>query len=1321
MMNPPRRAGFTSGSPHRAWLWVFLFLSLGQGVLALDPSTPIAQYRSRTWKQRDGLPQNSAVAIAQDADGYLWVATFGGLSRFNGHDFLTFKSAVQRGFPTDRTISLLAEPRGGLWVGTEDHGATIFRGMGFRPLPPFENLDILHAICIVQGRPGQIFIGTNDGLFELREGTPARRWSSKDGLPDREISALAYDRDGGLWMGTTNGVYLLKEGTLKRIPGEIPEGAIVYSLLHRRDGSLWIGSKDGLFRMEGGTIRKVPVGHPEPVGDVLRLLEDREGSLWVGHRGGGLCRIAGEKVERYTSADGLPSDSVIALFEDREGSLWVGTDGGGLHQLNNSRVLAFGSPKIPLGSPVRCIAEDGSGGFWIGTRGEPFRGLAHLTSKGVEFLSDQDLAKIPGILSLYRSRSGTLWIGCEEIGVRLLKDGAFSKGPALPLESSDVLSFAEGPGGKLLIGTIRGLYEVDSEGAIPRAVPGTEAFKIQSILVSDGTTWLGTMNGLVALSPSGIRRWDRANGLGSNNVRALYRDAGGTLWVGTYGAGLYRLAGERPLHFGPESGLLASTVSSLAESPDGRLWMTDNDGIFAVPRRQLDALAGGETSPLEVTHLTEEDGMLVRECNGGSQPAGLLTSGGDFVAATINGIVLVRPEKAYPNPFSPPVHIEGLLVGGRAMALGEKILLPPSARGIEIRYAALSFVDPAGVRYKIRLEGSDRGWIEAGSLSEAHYTELRPGRYRFRVIAANASGVWNEKGATLDFRVLPHFYETWWFLGLSGAATLLAIFTAFRFRTGVLRRRGVVLETVVATRTAELQESREGLERKVEERTAALVSAREALEDQLEETRTGQRALEESEERFRSVFDNAPVGIFKADPEGVLVMANHTLATIVGAAAPSHLVGMNICRELCHVGKEPGSCLPAHASDATPYIHEVDWTRFDGGLLRVRIHVKPSRSAPDGSIHFEGAVEDITAIRFAQERVHILETAIETMDLGFTITDRDHRVLYCNLAEARMHGLTVEEVMGQPSRELGIASQHHDLDWRELKEPRVFRREGFNRRKNGAIFPVYLTSIPVLDQGGEPFCLVTSCQDLTEAKKRDSQLQEALREAVVGKLAAVVAHQVNTPLAAMKTRLGMLREDAGDDEGAQRSLDSLMKQVDKVAQTVRALLGFVRQRSLTEETTSLQEIIGSVARLFDGVFLSRGIHLEVALPEEPLRVQANAADIQEVFLNLFENHREALGRGNRVRISGGASGGDVVIRVEDDGPGLGPDPEKVFQPFYTTKTQGTGLGMPICRNICAGCGGTIVAENRSQKEGGGARFVITLPLSVRRTPEEKTP
>lgn len=231
-----------------------------------------------------------------------------------------------------------------------------------------------------------------------------------------------------------------------------------------------------------------------------------------------------------------------------------------------------------------------------------------------------------------------------------------------------------------------------------------------------------------------------------------------------------------------------------------------------------------------------------------------------------------------------------------------------------------------------------------------------------------------------------------------------------------------------------------------------------------------------------------------------------------------------------------------------------------------------------------------------------------------------------------------------------------------------------------------------------------------ERNRAAETLAVAQRQAALGRLSGVVAHQVNTPLAAIKARLSLLRDDPETGTAAEPSLAVIDRQVDRIARIIRVLLGFVRQRELGDDNPDITTVVQSVVELFAEAFRAKGVMLAVVLPSTPLRVHAPIDDLQELLLNLIENAREAVPTGGHVSIVVRGEQDRLLLLVEDDGPGLGDSPEQLFQPFFTTKTTGTGLGLAISRRIAEALGGSLTGENRFA-DGRGARFVLVLPLS----------
>jgi len=235
-------------------------------------------------------------------------------------------------------------------------------------------------------------------------------------------------------------------------------------------------------------------------------------------------------------------------------------------------------------------------------------------------------------------------------------------------------------------------------------------------------------------------------------------------------------------------------------------------------------------------------------------------------------------------------------------------------------------------------------------------------------------------------------------------------------------------------------------------------------------------------------------------------------------------------------------------------------------------------------------------------------------------------------------------------------------------------------------------------------------RDLTEFKEIEDKLASAERQAIIGRLAGTVAHEINNPLAAMKAHLKLITKKYTEDEETVLELKILSDQIDRIARTVRLLLDFSRQRNMSKEIFQLSDIIRTVAALFEQSFKEKGIKIELNISNNLPSITANPDQFQELMVNLFENARDALSKNNRLNISVISNGKSLIITMEDDGPGLGEKPERIFEPFYTTKPYGTGLGLTIVRKICESAGGKITAKNRFEDEHG-ASFRIELSVS----------
>jgi signal transduction histidine kinase/ligand-binding sensor domain-containing protein/CheY-like chemotaxis protein len=788
-----------------AWLWP-------AEALALDPAKALTQFTHSAWLMEDGLPQNSVRAIAQTADGYLWLATQAGIVRFDGVRFTVFNTTNTPALTSSNVLALLTARDGSLWIGGYG-GLTRLKGGTFTTYTTRDGLahDVVYALC--EDRQGNLWIGTQGGgLSRWRDGR-FTTLSTKDGLSNNFVRAIHEDRRGDLWVGTDGGglnKWSAAQFTVFRKPQGLSSD-IILSIGEDRQGNLWVGTFDGgLSRGRDGRFTTYAAKEGLPSNAVYAISEDRDGSLWVGTHGGGLSRWDGARFTSLTTEYGLADGGVRAIREDREGSLWIGTAGGGLHRIKDGTFTTFTTQEGLSSNLVYPVYEDRAGDVWIGTED---RGLNRLSGGRVStYTTRQGLAN-DHVWSIEGGRDGSIWLGTGG-GLSRLKNGRFTNVTVREGLSSDMVwALHEGRDGSLWIGTSGGGLNRLKEGRVDvftarDGLPDTSVRAIQEDAA--GTLWIGTSNGGVArLSQGRFTTVTAKDGLSSNVVRSLYIDQQGTVWIGTLG-GLNRLKNGRITAYLTQHGLFDDGIWLILEDGQSNLWMSSPRGIFRVSKQDLNDFADGRITSIASVAYDKADGLKSSQGVGGSQPVGWKSRDGRLWFSTFQGVTVVDPQRMSTNALPPPVVIEEILVDGEALAADSRV--PAGREKFEFHYTGLSLLAPERVRFKYMLEGVDRQWIDAGTRRVAYYTNIPPGDYRFRVLASNNDGVWNETGAARRFSLAPYFHQTYLFAALCAGAALMLVGSVYLLRVRHLTSRQAELEKTVDERTRQLQDAKAAAE-----------------------------------------------------------------------------------------------------------------------------------------------------------------------------------------------------------------------------------------------------------------------------------------------------------------------------------------------------------------------------------------------------------------------------------------------------------------------------------------------------------------------------
>ena len=766
-----------------------------------------SSWLARSWQTDEGLPDNNVSGVTQTPDGYVWVATFGGLLRFNGARFEEFSTVHLEAVPNRVIRAMHQDRQGRLWLAMDQGPLLCADAKTVAVFTQNQGLPRARVSAMAEDNLDRLWVAYGSRLYTISGGkvTPV---DAVEGLPSSGNWWLASATEGGLWCARSNQLALFSRGAWQHVrefeqpvsqvgscrqggawvcagaqvfklngAGELgqqtqlPDTFRVRILFEDRTGALWIGTAaDGLWRWSQGVREPVSTSHSE----INCLSEDREGNIWAG-TGGGLDCLRPRALDLFGKEAGLPFEFVSSVCQDTEGWLWVVTQNGLLARGRAEEWHPLTAAEGWPGGNVSCVLADAKDGVWIGTRD---RGLQQLRQGTFREWRRRDGLGSESVRSLLQARNGDLWVATDSPSrLRRLRDGRF-RTLGMPGEVRYLRALAEG---------------------------------------ADGTIWAGTSDGQLLraegdrLVNETVYPEERAV-----SIRTLHTTPDGSLWIGYAGWGVGRLRAGRYSRITSAQGLFDDYVSQIVSDDRGGLWMTGNHGLFQVRLEELLGVAEGRANHVRSIVYGRSEGLPSLQPACENSPVTSRAADGDLWFATHNGLLRVRPADIRDNPAPPPVLLERVTVDDQVIARFDShapltppaqagaldlrtrdtpLRLPPGHRKLEFEFTALSYSSPENVHFRHRLEDFDPGWVESGAQRTARYPRLPAGEYEFRVIGCNDAGVWNEAGVTLGFTVLPFFWQTWWFrLSVLGTFTagVVGLVRFFSFRR--LRRRLARLE-----------------------------------------------------------------------------------------------------------------------------------------------------------------------------------------------------------------------------------------------------------------------------------------------------------------------------------------------------------------------------------------------------------------------------------------------------------------------------------------------------------------------------------------------
>ncbi len=766
----------------------------------------LSQFVLETWQAQQGLAQSTVERIERTSDGYLWLATHGGLVSYDGYRFRTFSTEKTEGLKSDIINALLEEKPGRLWVGTAGGGLSLFENRQFRHFDESDGLpgNIIYDLELA---PEGIWVSTNHGIC-LWQKDHCVKAPFHEAIRNATVRDAYRDRDGGLWIGMLDGLVHVNKGKFRLL--ELPSGSnTIRRISQTSDGALWFGTVQGVLRWDGRQFRKYTT-EDGLADDLIRdIVIDRAGSLWVASNSG-LSRWNGNQFESYTSADGLTSDFLLSLYPDKYGMLWIGTAGGGLNRLTDGLVTSWASQEGLPHNIAWTVLQDRQGLVWAGTNG----GLATIENNAVTATYSVKNGLVHNVVtSLLETKEGALFVGTAGgLSIRRNKNFLAWENNSL-LKSKLILVLHQAADGTIWVGTERGLHLIKNDSSVsslyaPQDLP---VDSIRVVLEEKGVTWLGTNGGGVIKYEAGrFVSVPEATRECNGQVLSLHRLNDSHLLIGTDGGGLCVLNKEgRGTRVQTTSSAILGAVNAIIRDANGNLWISGESGVYQISIKALEASITLGKPLTEFRTFDTTDGMKSGHTSGGVQPAALFASDGSLWFPTIRGVARIMPgEKTLPYPSLSPV-IERLDADGQS--LQSPFEIPSGTQALTFHYSAPTLIDAHHVAFRYRL-GSDQKWIDVADNRLLSIAKPRGGDYRFEVQARFQTGEWGDQKALLSFRVKPAFYETSWFLLAALLSLLLLVMGAHMLYLKIVRARENELRTLIDERTGQLQRAVDKLE-----------------------------------------------------------------------------------------------------------------------------------------------------------------------------------------------------------------------------------------------------------------------------------------------------------------------------------------------------------------------------------------------------------------------------------------------------------------------------------------------------------------------------
>lgn len=772
----------------------------------LDPNKRITQYRLKSWTIDNGLPSDAISNIMQSKKGYMWIATYSGVVKFDGVNFTTYSSTNNKALKTE-AIKVICEGQNGIiWIGTQK-GIVLYKENKLYQNKTLNTLNNSNIESIFIDHLNQVWIGTNSsGLYQYNN-DKLIQIKEFNKFSNHSIYAIFEDNDQNIWIGTIKGeLFKYVNGNLTLCDNNNSSQGI-YSFYQDKTGLIWAGTTNGLFNIVDNKLvknSKLNLRFTE------NIIEDTHGYFWISSSSSGIFRydITQGILESFTEENGLPNNRVTKITFDNQGNLWGTTYRKGIFQITDGSFTCYSKSEGLSSSVTTAILQNGENEYWFANE----NGEIDILKNGI-IQKLETLIPIPSnqIKHILKDSKDNIWISTYGGLLKLEKDKEILLNIDNGFPDNLIRKTFEDTKGNIWVGTIRtGLHKIKPNGEILsfNNKNGLTANYIMTIIqYSHDIIIAGTKKGLnIIQNDSIVKTYTMSDGLPDNLIFNIYKDQDGVLWIST-NSGFSRFENGQFTNYNIESGLQNNTIFDIIEDDQGYFWIPGPVGVMKISKQQLENYKEEKIDKIDYIFFDKSDGMKSSVCLGATKS--LKDTNGNLWFLTSDGVAMINPETDITNSSFPPLYIEEVYTKDSIFNVNKPIVIPSKYKRFSIKYAALDLAFPEEIMYKYKLEPFEELWNNADNSRTISYTNIDPGTYTFKVYSSNNQGVWNKDYSFIKIKILPSIYQTLLFKIGVGLIILLLILIWNKTRINRIKKQQNLLENQVKERTQQINMQKE--------------------------------------------------------------------------------------------------------------------------------------------------------------------------------------------------------------------------------------------------------------------------------------------------------------------------------------------------------------------------------------------------------------------------------------------------------------------------------------------------------------------------------